>query len=153
MLTSKTKHRIIEIQEPNKQNSKSNKNLLLRSSKITYPQVCTRRLCCVVVHMGWASWAAYWKRPFAFKLLIWALYLEQWVQLKRPSGASGAMSPRLLGWETKAIEVMVLWEKLDPFFIFLFFPDVKVSYIIQWPETLEIMFPIIIFYHFIYTYI
>ena len=45
--------------------------------------------------------------PIAFKLLIWSLYLEQWVQLKRPSGVSGAMSPRLLGPETEAIYMCV----------------------------------------------
>ena len=58
--------------------------------------------------------------PVAFKLLIWALYLEHWVQLKRPSGTSGAMSPRLLGRETEAIEVMVLGKKLDPSLFFIF---------------------------------
>ena len=45
--------------------------------------------------------------PIAFKLLIWSLYFEQWVQLKRPSGVSGAMSPRLLGPETEAIYMCV----------------------------------------------
>ena len=33
--------------------------------------------------------------------------MEQWVQLKRPSGVSGAMSPRILGPETEAIYVCV----------------------------------------------